>query len=136
MKSYISLYVFLIIISLISCDFTDNRLKIKNNSNETITFEYSSDTILQTDDTDRINNLKRDKIFPRELCDEDKPGSKNEWSKVIYDSKNKKLNVFIIDYDTLLKYNDLNYMKNNRLYKRYEYSEAYLNKNNWIISYP
>lgn len=124
------------IISLISCDYNDNRLNIKNNSNETIIFNYSSDTIFETANPEIINNLKKDPIFPDELVEKDMRGSKIGWSKVIYNSKNKKLNVFIINYDTLDKYNDLDYIKNNKLFERYEYTEEYLNKNNWIITYP
>lgn len=125
-----------LLISLYSCDYTETRLKVKNNTNETIIFDYSSDTILRTDDTNRINTLKWDKIFPGELCVKKKFGDLTAWSGVIYKSKNKKLNVFIINYDTLLKYNDLDYIKNNKLFMRYEYSEEYLNNNNWIITYP
>ena len=56
------LHLFLILIVLVSlagtCDYNDNRLNIKNNSNHAIAFDYSIDTTLYT----RKNFAWRNKI--------------------------------------------------------------------------
>lgn len=78
------LHQFLILLVLVSfvgaCDFYDERLNIKNNSNYAIAFDYS--------------------------------------------------------IDTLLKYDDWEYIRTHRLYQRYSFTEEELNRINWIIEYP
>lgn len=48
----------------------------------------------------------RDKILPGAIVSKSKPGSIQGWTIVIQNSNNKNLNIFIINVDTLLKYND------------------------------
>jgi hypothetical protein len=118
-----------------TCDYNDNRLKIKNNSAYDIAFDYSTDTILEQDFIN-FNSIINDKIMPGELANQLLPGSTNAWPFLIKKSKNNKLNVFIFNYDTLLKYNDREYIRNHKLYKRYSLTEEELNQINWIIEYP
>jgi hypothetical protein len=130
-------YLILIIcVSLIgACDYNDNRLKIKNNGNHAVAFEYSLDTILDKE-TNNISFYIRDKILPGAIVSKSKPGSTQGWTFVIQNSNNKKLNIFIINIDTLLKYNDWEYIRNHKLYKRYSLTEEELKKLDWIIEYP
>lgn len=119
-----------------TCDYNDNRLMIRNNSDHAIAFDYSLDTILEKRNNENIAFYIRDKILPGETVAKNKPGSTNSWSFLIQKSNNKKLNLFIISIDTLTKYNNWEYIRNNRLYKRYELTEEELNKKNWIVEYP
>ena len=118
-----------------TCDYTDNRLKIKNNSNFAIALDYSTDTIL-VQEIKKIDAIISDKIMPGEIVNQSLPGSSNAWPFLIKRSKNNKLNIFIFNIDTLLKYNNWEYIRNQRLYKRYELSEEELNKSDWIVEYP
>jgi len=130
---------FIILISLAmlagTCDYTDNRLKIKNNSSYTIAFDYSTDTVLEQE-IKHVNAVISDKIMPGKIANQSLPGSTNAWPFLIKKSKNNKLNVFIFNVDTVLKYNDWEYIRNHRLYKRYSFTEEELNRMNWIIEYP
>lgn len=133
------LKVFLFIISLVmlagTCDYTDNRLKIRNNSNHAIAFDYSIDTVLEQE-SKKIESIISDKIMPGETVSQTMPGSANGWPFLIKRSKNNKLNVFVFEVDTLLKYNDWEYIRTRKLYKRYEYLEEDLNRTNWTVEYP
>ncbi|KAF5031656.1 hypothetical protein DSECCO2_625520 [anaerobic digester metagenome] len=134
------LHLLLISVSLVTiagtCDYTDSRLKIKNNSKNAIAFDYSIDTVLEERSNENIAFFLRDKILPGETSLKTKPGSTNGWPFLIQKSLNKKLNIFIIEVDTLVKYNDWGYIRKNRLYRRYELTEDELNKKNWIVEYP
>jgi len=133
------IHPFILITSVVmlagTCDYNDNRLKIKNNSAYDIAFDYSTDTILEQDFTN-FNSIINDKIMPGEVANQLLPGSTNAWPFLIKKSKNNKLNVFIFNNDTLLKYNDREYIRNHKLYKRYSLTEEELNEINWIIEYP
>lgn len=119
-----------------TCDYSDSRLVIKNNSKHSITFDYSIDTVLEERSNGNIAFFIRDKILPGETSIKTKPGSTKGWPFLIQKSVNKRLNIFIIDVDTLLKYNDWAYIKKNGLYKRYQFSEGELNRKKWVIEYP
>ncbi len=131
------LHQFLILLVLVSfvgaCDFYDDRLNIKNNSNYAIAFDYSIDTTLEKKQIYNIPYYIENKILPGETIAQTIPMS---WPSLIYRSNNKKLNVFIISIDTLLKYDDWEYIRTHRLYQRYSFTEEELNKMNWIIEYP
>lgn len=128
---------FLILIVLVSlagaCDYTDDRLNIRNNSNHAIAFDYSVDTTLEKKQIYNIPYYIENKILPGETIAQTIPMS---WPSLIYRSNNKKLNVFIISIDTLLKYDDWEYIRTHRLYQRYSFTEEELNRINWIIEYP
>lgn len=124
----------IILIGFLSCDYYDSRLIIQNNGDHEICFIYAHDTILDPV-SNNIEYYLMEKITPGETSIETLPG-KNSWNILMQKSKNKKLNVFFIELDTMLKYNDWQYIRNNKLYHRYEYSEEELNVMNWLIEYP
>ena len=136
MKLYIFLIVLLMIALAGTCDYSDSRLVIKNNSEHSITFDYSIDTVMEERSNGNIAFFIRDKILAGETSIKTKPGSTKGWPFLIQKSVNKRLNVFIIDVDTLIKYNDWAYIKKNGLYKRYQFSEGELNSKKWVIEYP
>ena len=134
------LHQFLILIVLVSlagaCDFTDNRLNIRNNSNHAIAFDYSVDTTLEKKQIYDIPSYIVEKILPGETKSQSIFGSTQGWPFLIQRSNNNKLNVFIISIDTLLKYDDWEYIRTHRLYQRYSFTEEELNRINWIVEYP
>ena len=131
---------FLILLALVSlagaCDYTDDRLNIKNNSNYAIAFDYSLDTTLEKKQIYDIPSYIVEKILPGETKSQSIFGSTQGWPFLIQRSNNNKLNVFIISIDTLLKYDDWEYIRTHRLYQRYSFTEEELNRINWIVEYP
>ncbi len=131
---------FLILIVLVSlagaCDYTDDRLNIRNNSNHAIAFDYSVDTTLEKKQIYDIPSYIVEKILPGETKSQSIFGSTQGWPFLIQRSNNNKLNVFIISIDTLLKYDDWEYIRTHRLYQRYSFTEEELDRINWIIEYP
>ena len=134
------LHQFLILLVLVSfvgaCDFYDERLNIKNNSNYAIAFDYSIDTTLEKKQIYDIPSYIVEKILPGETKSQSIFGSTQGWPFLIQRSNNNKLNVFIISIDTLLKYDDWEYIRTHRLYQRYSFTEEELNRTNWIVEYP
>jgi hypothetical protein len=135
MKLHLYLIVIILVFLVGSCDYYDTRLHIKNNSNHSIAFDYSLDTIMEKK-ANEIPFYVRDKILPGETGMKIMPGSTHGWSFLIQRSNNKKLNIFIINIDTLTKHNDFEYIITRKLYKRYEFTEEDLNRINWTIEYP
>lgn len=125
------LFIFLVVL-INSCDYYDNRLEVCNKSNENIIPFFSNDTLIITQN--KIEFYIRQIIKPDSTLRRIKPG-KNAWSYFIKNSSNKKLNIFIVNADTLLSYNSIDSIKEHRLYKRYEYSEKELEELNWTIVY-
>jgi hypothetical protein len=62
-------------------------------------------------------------------------GSENGWPFLIQRSKNKRLNVFFINVDTIIKYQDWNHIRESKKYCRKEYTLEELEKTKWIIEY-
>ncbi len=136
MKVQVIIIVILLISVAGTCDYNDNRLQIRNNSRESITVDFSDDTLLPERIKENITYFLRDKIASGETFRKNRHGSENAWTFLVQGSANKKLNVFFINIDTLLKYNDWNYIKENQLYKRKEYTLDELEKHKWVIEYP
>lgn len=119
-----------------TCDYSDNRLTVKNNSEQVITVDFSEDTLMEKRSNDNIVYFVRDKIEQGETMRKTMPGSENGWPFLVQRSKNNRLNIFFIEVDTLVKYNDWDYIKANRLYIRKEYTLEELEKGDWVIEYP
>ena len=134
-KYQIFIVLILMVVTLMRCTDKDVSLKLKNNSNYAIAFDSSLDTVMDSVSID-IDILLRDMILPGKTVTMIKPGDSEGWFSLIKNSTNKKLNYFIMNIDTIQKYNDWNYIRKNKLYKRYEYTEEELNKKAWVIEYP
>lgn len=78
-----------------SCDYSDSRLVIKNNSKDTVVFDYAMDTLLEETTDEGINYILENAIQPQSEEIQRILGVKDWWGAIIKDSKNKKLNVFI-----------------------------------------
>jgi len=117
---------------LMSCDYSDSKLMIKNHSKKTIAIQSNIDTILNSAYLGKVPYYETIKITPNDSAYQFLPG-KDAWKWEARNSKNKKLNIFIFDLDTLRKYNDMEFIRINKKYKRYEFTEEELNKCNWTI---
>jgi len=132
---HISVLVVLLLL-FCTCDYYDIRLQIKNNSNYSIAYFCSLDTLIEFNGEESIQFLISNQVTPGDFGTRPKPGSTQAWTFFIQNSKNKKLNVFFVRIDTLEKYNDWGIIKKNRLYKKYSFSEEELNRIDWTIGYP
>ena len=75
-----SFIVFIAFIVLeFSCDYNDDRLQVKNNSNENIIFDFSDDTLLELKNNEDIKFFIREKIVPGETSRQIMQGSVNGW---------------------------------------------------------
>ncbi len=121
---------------LTSCDYVDNRLTIINNSNKKICFDFDKDTILTIPALGKKEfYMSSYMINPNESNQVSMPGSTKYWDYYINSSKNKKLNLFIFDYDSVVNCNWDSLRKNKRFIKRLEITKAQLDSNNWIVNY-
>lgn len=57
------------------------------------------------------------------------------WIQYVRNSPHKKLFIFVYDYDTLLKYNNIDTIRAKRLFKELSFTEKELNDINWHIEY-
>jgi hypothetical protein len=145
MNKLIILKILFVSLIITSCDYYDSRLIIKNNGKNDIIVAYdisNLDTTMKID-TDKLNPKYENVAYyltniisPNNQRRFTKPGSLKSWSFYINKSINNKLNIFIIDADTLLKYNCLDSIIIKNLYKKYSFTETELNKQRWLIDYP
>jgi hypothetical protein len=135
MKAITFLFLIAIILLAGTCGYNDSRLHIINCSKQVITVDYSEDTILDMRGNDNVRYFIRDKVFPGDTIRKNIPGSQHGWQSIIERSVNGKLNLFFINVDTLIKYNDWEYIKENKLYKRREFSIDELEALNWAVYY-
>jgi hypothetical protein len=128
MKSLTSIIALVLV--LISCDYTNHKLILINQSSQPISYRESSDTILTTKNL--AEYYLRIQIQPNDSVRAPILG-KNGWDSLVVHSVNRKLNLFVFQVDTIKKYRDMQYVISKRLYRRYEYSLDYLNKHNWRV---
>lgn len=131
--AFLSIFVFTML--AVSCDFNDSRLVIKNNSQDTVVFDYALDTVLHERTDREINAILEDTIPPFEERNKYIRGVNDWWGIIIEKSKNKKFNLFIIKKEDLSNYT-WDEIINRKLYKRYEFTEYELDKINWVVEYP
>lgn len=117
----------------IGCDFNDGRMQVINNSQHTIAVEFSTDTTFIS--KNKVEYYLSNSIAPemtRQYLKRDKKG----WSNFVKSSVDGKLSLYIYNIDTLRKYMDIDYIKENKIYNLREYTLEELEKDNWIIKYP
>lgn len=127
------MYIFLIIILIIfeRCDFSDNKLRVTNTKNQSIAIAFSKDSLLT--DVNLVDFYIANQINPQTTKIIYQRGS---WSNYIKGSKNNKIFFFIIDVETLKRYQSMDSIKINKLYlKIVGLTEGELNKQNWEIIY-
>lgn len=124
----------LALILLTGCDFADNRLQIVNKSSIAISYDYSTSGEINPD-SNRIFWYLSNQILPNKSQRVTLLGSRNMWVKEIENSKTKRLSIFIFNVDTLIKYENMDFILKSNLYEKFEYSISDLEKINWTINY-
>lgn len=129
--------VFLFLMMFVSCDYSDDRLTVKNDLNDKISvaFKFNREDSL-------VNSLSiqlKDSINKRSNKKFTMPSgkSKNAWSQRINASKDKKLYVYIFSLDTLKTYKNMatinQLVKWNKFERFLNFSIEDLDRLNWII---
>jgi hypothetical protein len=130
-------FLFLIgfVLFLISaCDTNDGRLHLVNKSNKIISFEYSNDSLPNS--PNKIEYYRRDSFPPNSTKMELMRGPDDAWLRYIRNGSEKKLYLFVYDYDTLIKYDNMDTVRKKRLYvKKISFSEKELNDLNWQVEF-
>ena len=145
-KSAISL---IISISLWSCDFIDDRLKIRNDSERTIYYTYQDEDTLIKDKNaiqvydiyryaneggdEKIDTVYNNRVLPDSI--HTVPFNAN-WETSINSYPDKSITFFIFSKDTLLKYNWNDIVEMKAYEKKESYSVEELKSRNWVITYP
>lgn len=116
-----------------SCDVHDDRLKVMNHSIEEITLSTGLDTVPGYPSVNKSEYYLRTSLSPLDSRRLLKEGRSKAWSFFISESKNDKLNLFVYNIDTLRKYQSIDTLIKNRLYRRYSFTEKELEKSDWEI---
>jgi len=130
-----STFFTLFFLTIIGCEYTDPRLKIKNSSDKPIFVEFNNDTT--SPEMERVEFYLSRAIQAGDTQTFYKRGISKAWSYFIQTGNNKKLYIYLYDLDTVKKYSDMDFINKNRLYlNRFEFTEEELNQKNWTITYP
>lgn len=115
---------------IISCHYTDDKLIIKNNSQNEICYE----TLIKSKKKyDQISGGGKIKINGSES-----PSVRSSISKEINENSSNKI-LYIVYYnfeDLQFVNNNLNTIVNNKKFKVDKYSLKELDSMNWVVSYP
>lgn len=129
------IYLILILFLLFGCiePAGDDRLRIVNHTNYELAYSYNTDIIprypsvidagIYFDHPVKINDTV--KVFEYDH----KP-----WHWFFEKSKNKKINLFIYNLDSLKVYRNIDTLIKRKIYRKFEYSEQEINKLNWIVT--
>jgi hypothetical protein len=120
---------FFVVLFLTSCDRFDARLKIHNKSGKTI-FVITS----ETENPSKYNGVEYYKLrnIPPDSSDT-KLLINITWNDYIKHSFNKKLNLYVFDLDTLLKYKNIDSTLKHPIYK-FEIPLKELEEKDWNIT--
>jgi hypothetical protein len=127
------LLLFIICLMLNSCDYYDSRLKISNNSDKTICYEYDLDTVLDVATQYKKEYLLSNSIMPNETRSVTLPGSTDMWIRRVMSSVDTTLSIFIFDYETVNSSNWDSLRHNNLYEQRLDFKLYELEKMEWNI---
>jgi hypothetical protein len=127
------LLVILLSVLLISCDYYDHRLWVKNSTDGAICLSTHLDTVPSLSSVNPTGYYLNNAVMPGESENLVKPGSTKGWSFFISESANDKLNLFVYNIDSLKKYQSIDTLIKNRLYTRYSFTEKELEKTDWKV---
>ncbi len=129
MKKYLLLFI---ITMVVSCDLTDLKLSLVNNTNKTIYYHLSYDTII----TNNKEYLESSNIFPAESVNPHfARGSRGGWEYGINNiSKDSTLRIFFFMSDTIEHYG-WDDVINKGKFKRMDYKVKDLDSLGWLVVY-
>lgn len=125
-----------------SCDGYDTKLIVLNKTDKTLVMDITEDSIYSLESSMNRYNLdlddctafrKRVQIYPEQYSKQ--YGAFNTtWEWVIDRSYNKKLNLYVFEWDSLVKYRSLDSLYKVRgCYKKMTVSKAALEHNDWTV---
>lgn len=128
------LFGVVLLFTFASCiiDYNDGRLKIVDQSDKVICFDYEVDTILDVPSINKKEYFMRERIEPGDTSRVVLPGSSTKWIMTVSSGKDSTLSIFVFDYDQVLN-NDWDSLRLDKKYKRLDYKLDDLNKNNWTV---
>lgn len=133
------LFIFVLLLSLSSCDPVDDKLKFQNNSSDTlnvnISFDYPDTTLKCSPLIDSCNSYSY-WILPGNTVS--MRTYNNTWEHwITMRNQMQTLSIFILDKSELNKLDCDNYNGNDlQILKRKDYTLRELEKENWIVAYP
>jgi len=120
------------LLTLLSCELYDNRLLISNNSNSDICVLTFYDSVPDLNNLNNTEYYLEDKIKNKESRREKVAGT-NGWLHFFEASRNGKINIFIINADSLKIVGDIGSLLKDRRYKLLMFSKEDLDENSWHV---
>ena len=117
-----------------SCDYFDHRIEIINLSNYNIVLETYSDSVVDTNENNLTEYYYANIIEVGQKTNLTQSGT-NGWPFYIRRSKNQMLNICVFNFDSLKKYQTINFLVKHKIYKQYSFSEREMVKRNWVIEF-
>ena len=116
-----------------SCDYHDSRLKIINKNNSAICVETFLDTLPDYPSLNKPEYYLSNIILPNDTAEQTIPGSPDEWTREVDRSKNKKLNLFIYQADSVRTYYNMDSLNQKKRFKRVFFTLDELRAANWNV---
>lgn len=131
MKKYFM--VLCVALIAISCEYTDSKLVIINKTSLPVSYTATmEDSLIDMHYIGKAEYYLRVQIQPNDSARVLTLG-RGGWEEAVRSNKNKKLNLFVFQADTIERYRIMENIISRRLYQRYEYSLEYLKVHNWRI---
>src|SRR5687767_8438491 len=108
--------ILLLVLVVVSCDVHDARLKIVNQSDRVICFDYEVDTTLNVPSVSKKEVFIRERIEPGDTTRVLIEGSTTGWITKVSSGKDSTLSIFVFDYEQVLK-KDWDTLRLNRAYR-------------------
>lgn len=125
-------FAIVILFLVSSCDVHDDRLRIVNQLDKVICFDYEVDTILDVPSINKKDYFIGKRMEPGDTTRVLWEGMRTGWIYYVSKGQDSTLSIFVFDYEEVLK-NDWDSLRTKRKYKRLDYTLNKLNKINWTV---
>ena len=115
-----------------SCDYSDDRVKIRNNSLHEIAVEFYRDTLPTINESNSEEYYVEVSIKPGETKHQFMVGNPKGWELFTERSANGRLNMAVFDLDSLRRYG-MDSIIVLELYEMLSFSLTELEKRDWVI---
>lgn len=133
MKKILQIALLIALQVFYGCDYYDHRLVVINKSEHPISAEDFRNLYPRAEDFNSADYYIETEILPNAKGNLMKSG-RNAWQASVESNSNKKLNLFVFNTDTLRKYNDMDYVLDNKLYSVYSFTLEELENMNWEVT--